>query len=66
MIDFETQLCMQLAKESLVVADRTRNPELKSAVLGVAMRYASMAEMAANRHAMSPAKGWSSYTAKTK
>jgi hypothetical protein len=66
MIDFETQLCVQLAKEALVAAQRVRNLELKSAVLGVAMRYASMAEMAANRQAMSPAKGWSTYTSWSK
>ena len=66
MFDFEKEVCVQLAKEALAAAERVRSPELKHAVLDVAMRYASMAEIAANRHVVLPARGWSSHTAGTK
>ena len=57
MSSFETRLCVQVAKEALAAADRIRDPELKRAVLGVWLRYASMAEIAANRPAMSREEG---------
>jgi hypothetical protein len=60
MSNYETLAWAQLAEEALVAATHISNPELRSAVLVVAMRYASMAQAAA--HETPPAKGWSSYT----
>jgi hypothetical protein len=65
MSGFETQVCVHLAKEALAAANRVSNPELKHAVLKVAIRYAVMAEIAANKHAVLPANGWSSCTTGT-